>query len=58
MFQTIFEYDVDSADEWEEEGEGESLRGSEDEKEEEEEEGGDQYEVSLSPIFIRNIKKS
>jgi chromatin assembly factor 1 subunit A len=41
-FQKLFDYEVDSDDEWEEEEPGESLRGSDDEKDKESE---DEYEV-------------
>lgn len=44
----IFDYEVDSADEWEEEEPGESLHGSDDEKDKESE---DEYEVDNS-IFV------
>lgn len=40
LFLQIFDYEVDSDDEWEEEEPGESLHGSDDEKEPE-----DDYEV-------------
>ncbi|RZF40791.1 hypothetical protein LSTR_LSTR009276 [Laodelphax striatellus] len=46
--KTIFEYDVDSDDEWEEEEPGESLRGSDDENEKESE---DEYEVD-NKVFV------
>ncbi|KAK3918427.1 Chromatin assembly factor 1 subunit A-A [Frankliniella fusca] len=46
--EKIFDYEVDSADEWEEEEPGESLHGSDDEKEQESE---DDYEVDNS-IFV------
>ncbi|XP_034241339.1 chromatin assembly factor 1 subunit A [Thrips palmi] len=44
----IFDYEVDSADEWEEEEPGESLHGSDDEKDKESE---DEYEVD-NGIFV------
>lgn len=37
LFQNVFDYEVDSDDEWEEEEPGESLHGSDDEKDEESE---------------------
>jgi chromatin assembly factor 1 subunit A len=42
IFQKLFDYEVDSDDEWEEEEPGESLHGSDDEKDKESE---DDYEV-------------
>lgn len=42
------DYEVDSADEWEEEEPGESLHGSDDEKEQESE---DEYEVD-NTVFV------
>lgn len=35
IFQKLFDYEIDSDDEWEEEEPGESLKGSDDEKDEE-----------------------